>query len=254
MTDPASAPWWRDYFDEDFIRLYRPFLPRQRTRREVAGLLRALELPVGGRVLDLACGWGRHAVELARLGYRVCAIDRSATLLRHAQRRAHRAGVEVGWVLGDVRELPWRDCFDAVVCLFSSLGYFLSDAEDLRALRAVHGALRPGGSFLLETMHRDAVVRELAERDWWQGAKGEHVWVEREFDALEGISHEWLRWRTSERLEGEKYHAIRIRTATEWKALLEEADLEPEAWFGGWQGRPFTHLSSRLIVRATRSA
>jgi SAM-dependent methyltransferase len=251
MTGVTPA-WWQDYFDDDFVRIYRPFLTPRRTAREVAGVVEMLELPAGSRILDLACGWGRHAVALARMGYRITGVDASETLLRHAARRARSAGVEVEWVHGDVRVLPWREHFDAVVCLFSSLGYFLSDEEDLRALRAARDALRPGGRFLLDTMHRDAVVREFAERDWWTGENGEHVWVEREFDALAGVSHEWLRWRVPDGAEGEKYHAIRVRTATEWDRLLRQAQLEPEAWYGGWRQEPFTHRADKLIIVATR--
>jgi SAM-dependent methyltransferase len=251
----SSQPhWWTEYFDEDFIHLYRPFLPAERTGREVAGIIAALDLEPDSRVLDIACGWGRHAVELAREGCQVSGLDRSETLLRQAQRNAVQARVQVQWVRGDVRDLPWTGDFDAAICVFSSLGYFLSDQEDLRALQAARAALRPGGCLLLETMHRDGIVREFAERDWWEGEGGTHLWVEREFDALAGVSHEWLRWRRGDGSEGEKYHAIRIRTATEWEAILRQAGLEPEAWYGDWDLGDFTHTSPRLIVVARRPA
>jgi SAM-dependent methyltransferase len=249
----GEAEWWRDYFDQDFVRLYGALLPPERTRAEVAALERLLALGPGAAVLDLACGWGRHAIELARLGYRVCGLDGSQPLLEHARRGADEAGVRVGWVRGDVRRLPWSGAFDAVVNLFSSLGYFLSDAEDLRALRAARDALRPGGVFVLETMHRDSIARRFAERDWWEGPAGEHVWVEREFDAVAGVSREWLRWRLPDGSAGEKFHAIRVRSATEWNALLRRARLVPLGWYGGWALEPFTHRSARLVVRAQRA-
>jgi SAM-dependent methyltransferase len=252
MTASGPEPWWEGYFDNAFLHLYRPFLPAERTWREVAGVVEMLDLEPGAQILDAPCGWGRHAVELARLGYRMSGLDRSLPLLRHAQRLAGEARVEVGWVRGDVRELPWRGRFHAVICLFSSLGYFLSDAEDLRALSAAREALRPGGVFLMETMHRDAVAREFSERDWWEGEAGEHVWVEREFDAIGGISREWLRWRTASGPAREKYHAIRIRTATEWAVLLEAAGLQPVEWYGSWEMEPLTLASGQLIVAARR--
>jgi cyclopropane fatty-acyl-phospholipid synthase-like methyltransferase len=251
MTSGPNG-WWRHYFDEHFLRLYRPHLPATRTRREVAGVVELLGLRADQRVLDLACGWGRHAVPLARFGCRVVGVDLSVPLLRAAARRAERAGVAVGWVRADARALPLRPGFDAAISMFSSLGYFLSDEEDLRVLRGVRAVLRPDGRFLLETMHRDMVVRQFAERDWWTGERGEHVWVEREFDAVEGVSHEWLRWRTSDGQDGEKYHAIRVRTATEWDHLLRAAGLEPDGWFGGWSGREFDHRAERMIVVARR--
>jgi SAM-dependent methyltransferase len=135
--------------------------------------------------------------------------------------------------------------------MFSSLGYFLSDDEDLRVLRAARDALRPDGLYVMETMHRDHVVGGFADRDWWEAQDGTLVWVEREFDAVDGISREWTRWRRGDQ-SGEKYHDLRIRTATEWDALLRRAGLVPIDWYGDWELAPFIHSSEDLIVIARR--
>jgi cyclopropane fatty-acyl-phospholipid synthase-like methyltransferase len=246
------AEWWEEYFDERFIALYRDFLTPERTAREVDGLTEMLMLAPGAEVLDLACGWGRHSVELARAGFRVTGLDLSETLLARARKRAAKAEIQVDLVRGDMREIPWTGRFDAVLSLFSSLGYFLSDDEDLRVLRAAREALRPGGFFVMETMHRDHVVAAFAERDWWEAGDGSLVWVEREFDAVEGISREWTRWNRKGEM-GEKYHDLRIRTATEWDALLRRAGLVPVDWYGDWEMAPFIHSSEDLIVVARRA-
>lgn len=247
----AAQGWWRSYFDRDFLRLYRPFLTPERTWEEVSAVLELLDLPDGARVLDLACGWGRHAVALAAAELRVVGVDRSMPLLQSASRLAAELEASVGWVRADMGELPLRPGFDAVVSIFSSLGYAgaEADAADLRTLREARRVLRPGGALLLETMHRDSVVRGFAERDWWQGEAGEHVWVERELDAVAGVSREWLRW-TGEHGAGEKFHEIRIRNATEWAALLRQAELEPVEWYGDWDLSAFEAESERLIVLA----
>jgi cyclopropane fatty-acyl-phospholipid synthase-like methyltransferase len=249
MLEPEST-WFEGYFDEAFIELYRPFLTAERTTDEAAAVLELLELEPGARVLDLACGWGRHSVELARAGLEVTGLDLSETLLARAAKRAEAAGVSVEWVRGDMRELPWRGRFDAVVSLFSSLGYFLSDEEDLRVLRASACSLKPGGLFVLETMHRDQIARGFVERDWWRGEAGRAVWVEREFDAVAGITREWLFFERADGSRGEKYHAMQVRTATEWDHLLRSAGLAPLAWYGDWDFSEFTHESERLIVLA----
>jgi len=247
----GARGWWEDYFDQTFVSLYRDFLTPQRTAREIQGLREMVPLPPGGEVLDLACGWGRHSVELARAGFRVTGLDLSETLLARARKRAAAAGIGVDFVRGDMREVPWKERFDAVISLYSSLGYFLSDDEDLRVLRGARDALRGDGVFVLETMHRDHIVGDYATRDWWETDDGTTVWVEREFDAVDGVSREWTRWsRGKER--GEKYHELRVRTATGWDRLLRQAGLVPVDWYGDWELAPFIHTSEDLIVVCRR--
>jgi ubiquinone/menaquinone biosynthesis C-methylase UbiE len=243
-----TAGWYRDYFDADFLRIYRNLLPADEAREEAESVVQALGLGAGDRLLDLGCGWGRHSTAFADLGLAVTGLDLSELLLREAA-----AGARPGaaWVRGDVRDLPFRDAFHAVVSLFSSLGYFLDDGEDLRVLRDVRQALRPGGSLLIETMHRDLVARDFAERDWWEDGNGGYVRVEREFDAVAGVSHETVHWRTSNGRTGAKRHSIRIRSATEWAAILAAAGFVPTAWWGSWDFDPFTTASDRLIVMAS---
>jgi ubiquinone/menaquinone biosynthesis C-methylase UbiE len=239
--------WWDGYFDETFVDIYRDFLTPARTQREIAGLREMAPLPPDAEVLDVACGWGRHSVEMARNGFRVTGMDWSETLLARARRRAAGASVEVEWVQGDMREIPWESRFDLVVSMYSSLGYFLSDEEDLRVLRGAARALKPDGVFVIETMHRDHIVSAFAERDWWETEGGATVWVEREFDAIEGVSREWTRWSRGKEI-GEKYHELRIRSATEWDALLRQAGLIPVDFWGDWELQPFLHTSPDLIV------
>lgn len=248
MSDEAVEGWWAGYFDERFMRLYRPLLPAAETAAEVEAVAEVMGLGAGSRLLDLACGWGRHAAPLAARGVEVVGIDRSEPLLRAAAGGGARGA---RWIRGDVRALPLRGPFDAVVSLFSSLGYFLDDESDLQALREVRRVLSDGGLFLLETMHRDLLARDFAERDWWETGEGTVVRVERAFDAVRGVSHETLHWRDADGGSGRKEHAIRVRSATEWGALLQAAGLLPIGWYGSWEMEPFTRDSERLIVLAT---
>lgn len=171
----TTHPGGGENFDEDFVELYRPFLTPERTHNETEAIGELLDLTPGKRVLDLACGWARHSIELARHGIVVTGVDLSETLLERAHRRAGAAGVQVEWVQRDMRDLQWRSEFDAALSLVSSLGYFLDDPQDLQVLRGVARVLRPEGLLLLETMHRDQVVRSFAERDWWPGEYGPPV-------------------------------------------------------------------------------
>lgn len=236
--------WWRDYFGSDFFHLHVDLFPEALSRREVAGMIELMKIPLGARILDVPCGWGRHSVLFADQGYDVVGADLSFDLLRRG-----RPGPR--YVAADVRHQPFPDAsFDVVINVFTSLGLFLDDAQDRAALREAHRLLKPGGRFLLESMHRDDVVSEYAERDRWTLPDGTEVRVRRRFDALRGISHERLQWRNGEET-GRKQHALRLRTATEIAALLRDAGFANVEYFGGWDGRPFSHRDSSLIAVAT---
>jgi SAM-dependent methyltransferase len=240
------SEWWRTYFGEDFFQLHIDLFPEADSRAEVAGMLELLGMPADARVLDVPCGWARHTVLLAEAGFEAFGADLSPALLQHASERKEIAGLAAA----DVRRLPFASgSFDAVVNVFTSLGLFLDDRDDLAALREVRRVLRRGGRFLLETMHRDEVICGFAPRDAWTLPNGIEVRVRRRFDPLTGISHERLRWRRgSER--GQKRHSLKLRTATEVDALLRGAGFNDISYYGGWDGRPFSHRSAHLIAVA----
>ena len=242
-----NAPWWRGYFGADFFDLHVDLFPEELSRREVAGMLELLRVPTDAHILDVPCGWGRHAVLFAEQGYQVVGADLSFDLLR-------RAAAGPRYVAADVRAQPFPAAsFDVVINVFTSLGLFLDDAEDRAALREAHRLLKAGGRFLLESMHRDDVVTDYADRDRWVLPDGTEVRVRRRFDPVAGISHERLQWRRGDQ-RGRKQHALRLRTATEIAALLQEAGFADVAYYGNWDGRPFTHRDGSLIAVATKAA
>lgn len=247
---PPPAPWWRHYFDDVFLRLHDSLFTERESRTEVAAMLELLGLPAGARILDLPCGWGRHTNLFPVAGVEAFGADLSLQLLARAAAAAAEAGVPARFAAADMRFLPFRDAsFDAVVNVFTSLGLFLDDEDDIRALREVRRVLRPGGALLLESMHRDDVVSTYAHRDRWRLPDGTEVRVRRRFDPVTGISHERLRWRRGEET-GEKRHALQLRTATEIDGILTRAGYGDREWCGDWSGEPFTHESPRVIVVA----
>ena len=240
-----TGNWWRDYFGADFFDLHVDLFPEALSRREVAGMLELMQIPLGARILDVPCGWGRHAALFAEQGYDVIGADLSFDLLR-------RAGAGPRYVAADVRRQPFADSsFDVVINVFTSLGLFLDDAEDLAALREAHRLLKDGGRFLLESMHRDDVVADYAERDRWTLPDGTEVRVRRRFDAVAGVSYERLQWRKGDQ-GGRKQHALRLRTATEIDTLLRAAGFTDIEYFGDWDGRPFSHRDASLIAVAAK--
>ena len=141
-----------DAFDEDYLYFYEELLTPERTAAEVELVWKLLELEPGVELLDLACGHGRIANSLAERGVRVTGLDATPLFLDLARADADERGVQVDYVEGDMRSIPWVDRFDRVLCWFTSFGYF-SDGENRQVLAEAHSASRPDGLFAVEVNH-----------------------------------------------------------------------------------------------------
>ena len=142
--------WHESFFGEDWLRIALS-IPDERADQQTDFVVSALELAPGARVLDLACGHGRHSARLARLGFDVTGLDVSASSLELARETEPAAE----YVEGDMREIPVEDeSFDAVINLFTAFGYFEDEDDDQRVLNEVARVLRPGGAFLIDTLIR----------------------------------------------------------------------------------------------------
>jgi len=128
----------------------------------------AMGLTPGAQVLDVGCGYGRHAMELAARGFHVVGLDTSTPLLVRGGEEAHRRGLTINFVRGDMRELDFDAQFDGAYCLFSTFGYF-DDETNKKTVANIARALKPGGRVLIEILNRDYVIADLPTRVWWEG-------------------------------------------------------------------------------------
>ena len=149
---------------------------------EAAAVWRLLRLKPGSRVLDLACGTGRHSVLLARRGAFVVGVDKTAAYLKEA-RRAARGLDNCLFARGDMRRLAFQGEFDAALNLWTSFGYFAKPSDDIVALKGVARALKPGGLFLIDLLDFAWIKKHGQRRRWDRRADGAYllqdaVWVE----------------------------------------------------------------------------
>ena len=139
----ADADWFENFFTGLIVDFWRAAMPPEATRAEADFFEKILDAPPGGRLLDVPCGDGRLAVELAGRGYRVTGVDISEDFLTAARERTGQSGLALEWRRSDMRDLPWDKEFDAAFCGGSSFG-FLGDEGDFDFLRAVARTLVPG--------------------------------------------------------------------------------------------------------------
>lgn len=248
MAEDDGAPWYETFFGEDYLRLYAPVLSPERTAQEVGGIIRLLGLPAGSKILDLCCGHGRHAIALAEQGYDVTGLDLSEVFLQRAAYEALERDVAARWVHGDMRDIPFENEFDAVINIFTAFGYFEDEVENQRVLEQVRKALKPSGRFLLETMARDALVRDYQPFGVQRHDDGLIVIEERRFDQLAGRNHVRITLFHSDGRRVEHSHAVRIYALTELAQMCAAAGLTPEAHYGGLDGSRLTLSSRRLVL------
>lgn len=162
-----GKPWFEEIFDEDYLRTL-PFLTPQATQMEAHFVMDALGVGPGSQVLDIGCGYGRHAMELAARGYHVVGLDSSLPLLLRGADEAQRRGLTINFVHGDVRDMSFDAQFDGAYCLFSTFGYF-DDETNKKAAANICRALKPGARCVFEVLNRDYIIADLPMRVWWEG-------------------------------------------------------------------------------------
>ena len=242
-----ETPWYKAFFGEDYLRIYN-FLTPERTGQEVDGIVKLLALPGGSAILDLCCGHGRHAISLAQRGYRVTGQDLSAVFLQHAQATSEAQGVQLRLIQSDMRNIPFEHEFDAVINIFTAFGYLESEEEDQNVLHQVYKALKPGGLFLLETLHRESLMRNFAPSGIARHADGLIVLEERDFDLLTSHCNVHVTMIHPDGQRSEYRHSERIYTLTELVRMLTLAGLHVQAYYGGLDGSPLSLNSRRLVV------
>ena len=157
-------------FDDDYLYFFATRDPGSELSDAETDLIwRLLSLEAGMTVLDLACGHGRIANRLAARGAVVTGLDVTPRFLEVAREDAAERGVEVEYVQGDMRSLPWTGRYDRVVNWFTAFGYF-DDADNRQVLASVARALKPGGRAAIELNNCPAIMRRylpstVVERD-----------------------------------------------------------------------------------------
>jgi len=205
----------------------------------------------GPRALDLCCGMGRITAELARRGFAMTGVDITESLLETAREDAAYDGLDIEYVLADARSFVRPGFFDTAVNLYISFGYFEKPEDDLLLARNVYESLKPGGSFIIETMGKEIAARDFTPGEWFERA-GYTVLTEYEaVDSWAALKNRWILIPNAERPNGkriEKTFTQRLYAATELRALLFEAGFAGVDLYGGWDERPYDQNAEILIA------
>ncbi len=233
--------WFAEWFDSPYYHTLYKNRDEDEARRVLDNFLRALNLPAGARVLDLACGKGRHARYLAEKGFDVTGLDISAGSISFARQFEHE---RLAFYQHDMRQAFRVNYFDAVVNFFTSFGYFQDDRDHVLTLKNVWKNLRPGGLLLIDYFNSDWVRLHLVHQeqkevdgipfDIRKSIRGGHVHKSIEF--VTGGRRFVYRER------------VRLFSLTDFESLLRASGMQLRTAFGSYELEAFDPKTSKRLV------
>ena len=240
-----QGEWFETIFDERYPELFGPL--EGNAEKEVEEILALLAVRPGSVVEDLGCGRGRHAIPLARKGYRVTGVDLSEKMLGIARARADREGVSVEWVREDMRVFRRPGAFDLCLSLFTSFGYF-RDEENQKVLDNVGASLKEGGTLLLDLRNAGKGLARLENWDQTIEVPSGKLRMSMRFNrrTMRAMAEHVLIRQDGIRISST--FDVRVYSVDELETMLAHAGMRVKNIFGSLLEDPFTEESGRMVV------
>lgn len=250
-----TSSWRDDFFGEDYLFLYEPRLTAERTVYEIDFLIKHA-LPDGpGSILDMPCGFGRHAALLAEKGYAVHGIDNSSAMISLAEERRKQLSPQIQKLLTyeqqDMRTYYAEGKFDAALSLFSSLGYFETAQENASYIGNLCRSLHTDGTLIIDVRNPIRDIIDFSRTNWRQEETKDGVRTVQELDPI-SLRHSLTYHYESEGVAKEKTATWRHYLLPELADMLAGNDCVVEKTFGNFKGETYGPESGRLIVVAKR--
>ncbi|MCK7590458.1 class I SAM-dependent methyltransferase [Subsaxibacter sp. CAU 1640] len=236
-----TTQWYASWFDTPYYHILYKDRDHAEAHQFMDNLTNYLNLPAQGKILDLACGKGRHSVYLNSLGYDVTGVDLSANSIAYAKQFENET---LHFKVHDMCK-PFHQKFDAVFNLFTSFGYFDKEEDNLSTIKAIKEDLNEAGFGVIDFMNTDYVIENLVAEDvkviegiefhQKRYVKDGHIIKDIEFDA-DGMHHFYQ-------------ERVKAFTLNDFEALFEEAGVYLLDVFGDYKLRKFHNsFSERLVM------
>jgi ubiquinone/menaquinone biosynthesis C-methylase UbiE len=246
--------WWEKtpaILSGDYEKVYG--ITDEITQLEVDFLINECGLQPQSQILDLCCGTGRHALQLAKLGYAITGQDISADFLRIAEEKSAQSGLSIEWVNRDMRDIPFEDKFDLVFIMFGAWGYFEEDHENQAVFKAIHRALKANGHFILDFFNRDWILRHFQPERWAEREMG-HYLERRQFDVQAGRlkTESVFIYRDGSTVQWET--STRAYTLQEIENMLQRTGFSIMNVYGSLDKQPYNLNTPRMLLHAQKGS
>jgi SAM-dependent methyltransferase len=238
--NPKSENWFSSWFDSPYYHI----LYKERNYREAQvfmdNLTHYLNMDEGSKVLDLACGKGRHSIYLNQLGYNVLGVDLSENSIAIANKNANDS---LHFKVHDMRE-PFEEKFDAIFNLFTSFGYFENESDNQKTLVSIHESLSEYGFGVIDFMNVNQVIANLVPDEV-------KTVDEINFHIKRYVIDNYIYKEIDFEDKGEKYHfteKVRAFTLPDFELLMEQAGIYLLDTFGDYKLKKFHKVDSERLI------
>jgi SAM-dependent methyltransferase len=242
-----QSNWEENFFRGVALDAWRHITNIEMTQSEANFIERAINAGAGAQLLDIACGNGRHARELAGRGYQMTGIDLSEECIAEARNASTQA---IHWVKADMRSISWISEFDGAYCFGNSFGY-LAWEQARQFLAALARALKPGARFIVDTgMMAESILPSLARTRWFR-LPDILMLSENRYHPAESrldINYTFVHDGQVETRPTTSY----VYTVREFCRMHEEAGFRPLELVGSTAGEAYQLGSPRLILVSAR--
>lgn len=222
------------------------------TKRQVTFLIDELKLQGGEKILDLACGFGRHSLELARRGFAVTGVDITPAYIQYAKEQAESEGLDARFLCADIREVGFKSEFDLVLNMADgAVGYLENDAENRKIFAVVSKALKPGGRHFMDIMNGSYAEKHFPCKLWDAGEMGLTLsnleWDDKTRTLIYGqLDFEYGKaLKKPEMTEG---NPIRLYTLTEIAEIMSSVGMKVINSYADFTGKPSSDKDIQLMV------
>ena len=240
--------------DSDWLLNIKEMSWTEDTENQVGFIIKTLELTGSERILDLACGFGRHSLSLARRGFSVVGVDITKAFIDDAKKTAEEMSLDVGFYQSDILDVTYENEFDVVLSLADgAIGYLKDDAENLKFFDVVSRALKTGGKYFLDICNADHAEMYFPKKHWEVGKK-----------SLSLAQFDWYPESKRMKYEGDHLNfgevtrlpnidmnspgSIRLYSLAELQGIFEERNMEVISSFSDYYGKPNSNKELQLIV------
>lgn len=258
-----KSDWWKRTFTPEYFTSYEEDLSDAHTNQQVEFVINNAGLKKTDKILDIGCGLGRHALQLAKIGYDVTGLDQSSNLIHIARTSALKEKIRVKFIKGDMRKLPFTDQFDVILSLFTTLGYF-SYEDNKAVIREMARILKPDGRLIIDLYDYQRVVDKYRTVGVPTTNKNVYRYVhtylrgnikvhdQQSYDFSTQVEHTKRQFIA----QGKRFSYdlfLTFYSLKQYSEMFQEAGLSITRVWGDFEGRRRTSDSSRTIILVRKS-